>query len=87
MNELDKIKYVLEEAKNTSIMNRYDLYKRTSFQLLNKYKKNTETVNICKGLMTLIYELRYEMAYNKATDNGNRDTELKNIWESLNDFV
>jgi hypothetical protein len=86
MNELDKIKLELEEAKNTSIIDRYTLYKKVSCQLLN-HTKNTESINLCKELMTSIYELRYEMAYNKATDSGIRDIELKEIWESLNNFV
>ena len=67
-------------------MDRYFAYKTLSFKLLNR-SKSEESINLCKELMNLIYELRYEMAYNKATESGNRDAELKEIWESLNNFV
>lgn len=86
MNDLEKIKSELEIAKKFSIIDRYLAYKKMSCKLLNQ-PKNTESISLCKELMNLIYELRYEMAYNKATESGNRDVELKEIWESLNSFV
>jgi len=89
MNDLEKIKHELKHIKDSSIVDRYKAYVNISKQLVKFIReyKNIESINLCKELMNSIYELRYEMAYNKATESGSRDIELKQIWESLDSLI
>lgn len=50
--------------------------------------KNDSSVVLSKRVLYKIHELRYKLAYNKATtDMGELDVNLKKSWESLKALV
>jgi hypothetical protein len=79
----------LDNLDSMLITKQYEIILRIASQTQSTLanKKDQESINIAKQVRDKIHELRFRMAYNKASDSGVFDNKLKKAWESLNALI
>jgi hypothetical protein len=77
-----EIQNLLIEIDALPISEQYDGILKLSNEILkqNKYREESQAIEI---ILDKIHALRFKLAYNKATDSGLKDAELKRVWEKL----
>jgi hypothetical protein len=79
---MKEIQNLLTEIDALPISEQCDNMLKLSYEILehNKYCEESRAIEL---VLDKIHALRFKLAYNKATDSGLKDAELKRIWEKL----
>lgn len=83
------INEILNNLDNMPITQQYEIMSQMSDEIQSELMHNRDQNNIQKAKLVRdqIHDLRFKMAYNKATEIGDFDNNLKKAWQSLNDLI
>lgn len=59
----------------------------TEIQALLNQEKNESNIGLGRQILNKIHELRYKLAYNKATELGDCDLNLKKAYQTLDTLI
>lgn len=86
---IDRIREELGEIDSKTALGQYELILELTHQFLSLLQRNNDKshLKLAQELRDKVHRIRYVIAYNKATDIGEYDANLKEIWKMLNSVI